>query len=315
MGPANREVTLMNHDSNIPRDLRAWTKALVARYGIRAGERLGQHFLIDRSVVEAVAGAAGLTPSATVLEVGGGLGVLTLALLERAKKVVTVELDPRLAAGLRKLDIDGRLAVVEGDILRLSDGELRRVLELGPREEFVIAANLPYEISGAFLKRFVSGPMKPARLTVLLQKEVAERISAKPGQGSLLWLMVQLYADVEVVRLVPPGAFWPAPKVTSALVRLNVKTAAEIAGLIPSPAFEGNIWRLARVGFASRRKLLANNLASAFQGRRDDISRLLREAGLGPTARAQELSVGEWRTLAAVAGRLGILSEPDKNSL
>lgn len=305
----------MNRDSNVPQDLRAWTKALVARYGIRAGERLGQHFLIDRSVVEAVAEAAGLAPHAVVLEVGGGLGVLTLALLERAQRVVTVELDPRLAAGLRKLDIDRRLTVVEGDILRLSDGELKRALGLSAHGEFVIAANLPYEISGAFLKRFLSGSLRPSRLAVLLQKEVAERLSAKPGQGSLLTLMTMLYSDVEVVRLIPPNSFWPAPKVTSALVRFNMKTAAEVGRSLPSSKFESDLWRLARIGFASRRKLLANNLASAFPDRRSDIPRLLHESGLGPTARAQELSAGEWCALTTTAGRFGLLSNFSENSL
>lgn len=285
---------------SLPSDLPQWTKKLVAHYGIRAGQRLGQHFLIDSSVLVSALAAAQLNSSSKVLEVGGGLGVLTMALLEQAGRVVTVELDARLAEGLRKLSFDEKLKVLEGDILKISDREICAALGIGQNEPFSIVANLPYEISGVFLRRFLSGPLKPEQMVLLLQREVAERLSAKPGQTSLISLSAQLYAHVEIVRLVHPRSFWPAPKVESALVRLQLKSTEELSAVLPSPAFEKRFWQVARVGFASRRKLLTNNLASVFSNKHGDLSELLTKAGLKPTARAQELSVEQWLSLVNV---------------
>ena len=283
----------------LPSDLRAWTKTLVRHYDLRAGQRLGQHFLVDRRVLKDILRTAELKAGEPVLEVGGGLGVLTLGLLEQGARVAVVELDYQLVPGLRKLAAAGsRLTVVEGDILKIPDPVLRQALSLKATDGFAIVANLPYEISGAFLRRFLGSEWRLERLVLLLQREVGERLAAKPGQMSLLALLVQLACSkVEVVRLVPASAFWPQPRVESCLVRFRLRSQAERA-VVLNDMTENEVWRLARFGFAARRKLLLSNIAGGLRQPRTMVAEAFKTAGLKPKARAQELALEDWVKLA-----------------
>ncbi|MDP3985914.1 MAG: 16S rRNA (adenine(1518)-N(6)/adenine(1519)-N(6))-dimethyltransferase RsmA [Candidatus Veblenbacteria bacterium] len=295
----------MIRDSHLPPDLRAWTKRALLRYGVAPGKRLGQHFLVDNKVLADIVATAQLTPEAHVLEVGGGLGVLTLELTAHARRVVVVELDRRLAAGLKKIAVGSDvLVVVEGDIIKVPAAELAHALGLFEVGSFSVAANLPYEISGAFLQRFLWGDLVPTSLTLLLQREVAERIAAKPGQLSLLGLACQLKAEVRIVRHVPASAFWPPPRVESSLVRLDVKPPSELFQELGSQSFD-LLWRLARIGFAAKRKLLLNNLSSVPPLSKAELADVFTHMHIPLTARAQELSPAQWveltRTYAAAA--------------
>ncbi len=292
----------MIHDSNLPADLASWTSTLVKQYSLRAGARLGQHFLIDRKVLTDIISAAALDLSLPVLEVGGGFGVLTLALLEAGAQVTVVELDKKLAGALTKLaNFSTQLKVVEGDVIKLRDVDITQ--QLGGHE-FNIVANLPYEISGVFLRRFLSGRLRPRSLTLLLQREVGERLTARPGAMSLLSLLAAIACHKsEVVRLVPPSAFWPKPRVTSCLVRLELRDEAERAQILHGVA-EARLWQLARIGFAARRKLLKNNLASALSHSTLELSTVFVAAHIVPTARAQELSLNQWVELAQALDQL-----------
>lgn len=244
--------------------------------------------------------AAKVDPAVPVLEVGGGFGVLTLALLEQGCRVISVELDKRLAAGLRKLSsIGSALTVCEGDVIKLTDSVLLTALGAATGE-FDIVANLPYEISGAFLRRFLGGAVRPRTITLLLQREVGERLTAAPGDMSLLGLLAELACSSrEIVRLVPPQAFWPAPHVTSCLVRFALRNKAEREHVL-SGVPEAAVWRLARVGFAARRKVLKNNLASALPVSAEIIAAELANFGLSSKVRAQELSLHDWVHLSQV---------------
>lgn len=280
--------------NSLPADLRGWTRTLVTQQHLRAGERLGQHFLVDKLVLSDIVRTAEVDPAVPVLEVGGGFGVLTLALLEQGAQVTSVELDKRLAAGLRKLgSVGSALTVCEGDVIKLTDSALLAALRVGAGG-FDIVANLPYEISGAFLRRFLGGSFRPRTMTLLLQREVGERLTAAPGDMSLLGLLAELACSSrEVVRLVPPQAFWPAPRVTSCLVRFALRSSAErehTLGGLP----EAEVWRLARIGFAARRKVLKNNLASALPLSAETIAVELAALGLSSTVRAQELNLAHW---------------------
>ena len=283
--------------SSLPSNLRSWTQELCRQYGIRAGQRMGQHFLVDRRVLAEMVAAADLDTSLPVLEVGGGFGVLTLALLEAGCRVVVVELDRRLAEGLRKLGAaGGRLTVLEGDVLKFRPPELAAALG---QPRFHAVANLPYEITGKFLEQFTWGAVTPERLTLLLQREVAERLCARPGSMSLLALSCQLKTSPRVVRFVPPAAFLPPPKVTSAIVRLDRKSEGAYAARL-GEVRERDLWRVARIGFAARRKVLAGNLAAALPIPKAEVAELLVSLGYPAKVRAQELAPDHWIQLTSL---------------
>lgn len=287
-----------NSVSSLPPNLRGWTKTLVKKYGLRAGQRMGQHFLVDKNVVRDIIKAAELNSSSKVLEVGGGLGVLTLALLESAGRVVVVELDNVLVQVLQKLAVTTeKLKVLQGDILKITDAELIKNLDIKNNQEFSIAANLPYEISGAFLRRFLGSDLLPRTMVILLQLEVGERLVAPAGQTSLLTLSAQLAcSNLELVRVIPPSAFWPEPRVTSCLVKMIIRTKTEREKFI-SPLEEKLLWRLARIGFAARRKVLINNLNSVLKLKRSELEKIMGILGLNLKTRAQELSLEQWLNL------------------
>lgn len=301
---------MIQHSSLLP-NLRAWTKLLVEQYHLRPGQRMGQHFLVDRGVLMSIVQAAELKAGAAVLEVGGGFGVLTLELLRVGARVVVVELDRQLAEALRKISRAGtNLTVVEGDIIRLPEPELVAALGLKPQEPFTVVANLPYEISGAFLRRFLGGPFRPQTMVLLLQREVAARLQASPGETSLLSLSAQLACRrVKIVRSVHPRSFLPPPRVESAVVRFELNTAAErgdLLGGLPEP----ELWRVAHIGFAARRKLLLNNLISAYAALRPRLEQCLAQAELSPLARAQELPLAQWVALGHALKGLPLKSAP-----
>lgn len=290
----------------LPADLKAWTQAAVSRYGLWAGRKMGQHFLIDKNVLRDIITAAQLKPELKVLEVGGGLGVLTLALLPRVERVVVVEVDRRLVEALRKLALGSdKLIVLAGDIIKITGSNLAQALDLKRGETFVIVANLPYDITGAFLQKFLWGDLLPQSITCLVQREVAERILAKPGQMSLLSLSCQLKSRPYLIRHVPPRAFWPPPRVQSSLVRLELLSSIELEKKLDGVPME-TLWRLARIGFAARRKLLINNLASALPVTKSVLNDCLTRVGLSVSVRAQELSPQHWVLLTKELKNTGI---------
>lgn len=282
----------------VPQDLVGWTRQAAGQLGVHGGRRLGQHFLISRGALRTIMTAAAVTTKLPVLEVGGGLGVLTLALMEQGARVTVVELDARLVEALTRLARGSEMVtVVSGDILKITDEVLQQALGCAT-EEFIVVANLPYEISGAFLRRFLSGVFRPQRMVLLLQQEVAQRLVARPGQTSLLTLSAELAcAERQLVATVPPSAFWPRPAVTSAVVRLALRSSEERTKVL-SGVSEAQLWQVCRAGFAARRKLLISNLTHLFHVQRSALTSAFSQAGLSPLARAQELSLSQWVALA-----------------
>jgi len=282
----------------LPDNILSWTKNLVAKYNLQPGRRLGQHFLVDRTVLRTIVAAADLKPQESVLEVGGGLGVLTLALLSERVKLTVVELDKNLVSLLNNFLITSQnFKVVSADILKLSDEALVGYLN-SPSMAWKLVANLPYEISGIFLRRFLAGNFRPGLMVLLLQKEVADRLVAPPGQIGLLSLLGQLYSRLTVVRQVPPSAFWPRPRVDSAIVKFTLRSSDEMAELLGSVAPD-YFWRVARAGFTTKRKQLANSLTVGLKMDRPLVERALLTVGLKVTARPQELSLEQWIKLAS----------------
>jgi 16S rRNA (adenine1518-N6/adenine1519-N6)-dimethyltransferase len=249
---------------------------------IKPKKGLGQHFLIDRDSVDKIVSSASISPGDTVLEIGPGLGVMTYRLCERAKQVVAVETDPVMVDLLNR-DKPKNLKVVDKDILRFDFRSLPR--------GYKVAANIPYYLTSKIFRLLLENPNPPSAMTLLIQKEVAERVVAKPGDLSVLALSVQYFAKPEITGVVEKHKFWPPPKVDSAILRaeLREKTAFE--------ADPAKLFRLIKAGFGERRKQLKNSLAGGLNCEVPVIEKVLRSARIDPASRAQELSMAEWRRL------------------
>ncbi|MCJ7491051.1 MAG: 16S rRNA (adenine(1518)-N(6)/adenine(1519)-N(6))-dimethyltransferase RsmA [Dehalococcoidia bacterium] len=267
----------------LPRDL--------VQAGLSPRKSLGQHFLTDRRILRRIVSATKLTPTDTVVEVGAGLGVLTAQLVRRAGRVIAVEVDEALCDHLRRrFESASNLDVVCRDVLSLQPGDLLR--SAGATPPYVVAGNLPYNIAAAVLRLFLEASERPQRLIVMLQKEVAESIVAKPGRMSLLALSVQLYGVPRLLFTVPPSSFRPPPRVESAVLRIDVREAPAVA----VDDVEG-FFRFLRAGFSAPRKQLRNALSHALGIDAASAGDALRRAGIDPSLRAQALGMEQWATL------------------
>jgi 16S rRNA (adenine1518-N6/adenine1519-N6)-dimethyltransferase len=268
-------------------------QALLRRYGIRPSKRLGQHFMLAPGALSKVVEAADLSGDETVLEVGAGVGALTMSLAQTAKRVIAVEIDARLMPALNEVvgDHPG-VMVVQGDIL---EQDLETLVGDGP---YCVVANIPYNITSMLIRRLLEAPKSPQRLVLTVQREVAERIVATPGQMSLLALSVQLYGAARIMARIPAGSFFPQPKVDSAVLRVDLHAEA-LLSVESIPIF----FRLARSGFQQKRKQLRNALSSGLGVSAQQVSALLEKAEIPSRARAQELSLDDWaRLVEAFAG-------------
>ena len=274
------------HPSAPPASARRQLRGL----GLRPRRGLSQSFLEDERTAAAIVRAAELQPGQDdVLEVGPGLGALTRRLVRLARRVVAVELDSNLADWLRSALVDvPNLSVQTADILQV---EPARFFDL----PFVVVANLPYHITSPALRHLLAaGPPGPARLIVMVQAEVGQRIGAPPGQLSALGVSVQAQARVRVVRHVPSTAFYPRPKVDSVVLRLEPLADAERPVARTDVA---EFVRLVQAGFRQPRKTLANSLADGLGIPKAEAQALLERAGLDPSRRPQQLSVADWAAL------------------
>jgi len=270
---------------------------LLRRHSIRPLKRLGQHFLVEPRALSQVVSAAELGGTETVLEVGAGLGSLTRALAAKARRVIAVEIDRRLLPPLREV-LEGldTVEIVIGDILAI---DLESTIGSDP---YLVVANIPYNITSALIRHFLESEIAPQRLVLTVQREVAQRVIAGPGQMSLLALGVRVYGTPSLRARIPARAFYPRPQVDSAVLRVDVHDQPGLAGELLEPVF-----RLARAGFGQRRKMLKNTLAGEMNWSAVQLAELLAEAGIGIQARPQELDVQDWARLAGAAIRLGLL--------
>ena len=254
----------------------------------RAKKSLGQNFLVDRRVRAKIVDAAGISPTDTILEVGPGRGFLTIALAERAGRVVAVELDDALIPSLREKFAEcDNVEIVEGDA-RTVDIECL----VGTVTEYKVVANLPYYAATPIVRRFLEAAHKPTTLVVMVQKEVGLGMTASPGKMGILSVATQIYGSPHVVTSIPPKAFRPSPNVTSAVVRIDTYPTPAVAFDSPEKFFT-----LVRAGFSAPRKQIHNSLKNGLDIDSDAIMALLRNTGISPTRRAQTLSIAEWGDL------------------
>ena len=270
------------------------------REGLRAQHGRSQNFLADPEVLEAILDLADPAPGDRVLEIGPGLGILTGGLLAAGASVTAVELDAGLVEYLTRTFAEplavGRLRLIEGDAL---DQELLELVE----PPFSVVANLPYHITSPILHRLLGGSPRPARLVLMVQLEVAERIAAPPGGMSYLSAFVQYHAAVRIARRVPAAAFEPAPKVESAVVVLEPIERPALG--LPGGDAEDRLWRLVQAGFRERRKMLRNVLARQLPIGQAAVDAALAAVGIAGDRRPQTLSVAEWLALLAVMPGFG----------
>ncbi|MGB2694798.1 MAG: 16S rRNA (adenine(1518)-N(6)/adenine(1519)-N(6))-dimethyltransferase RsmA [Dehalococcoidia bacterium] len=259
--------------------------------GLSARKALGQHFLTSPRILRRIADAAELAPDETVIEVGAGLGALTAELSERAQRVVAIELDDAIAMYLQRRFADTNVTVVQGNALELAASDL--LARAGASPPYVVTGNLPYNIAQPLLRHSLEAQPAPERLVVMVQAEVAESIAAAPGDMSLLSVSIQLYGEPRVLFRVPPSAFYPPPKVQSAVVRIDVAPSPR-AAVDDVEAF----FHVARAAFRSKRKQLRNALATGLRIDAATASELLAVAGVDATLRAQALALDDWAALA-----------------
>jgi 16S rRNA (adenine1518-N6/adenine1519-N6)-dimethyltransferase len=266
-------------------------RALLDEHGIRPKRSLGQHFLADPNTARRVATLAGVSRGDAVLEIGPGLGSLTLALIERGAHVLAIELDPRLAGVVRE--------VVPGDVdVRVGDAvTMDLVALLAHRPEWACVSNLPYNVAVPVVVRLLEDTPAVGQILVMVQREVGERLAAGPGDSEYgaVSVKVAYHAEADVVGAVPPTVFVPRPKVDSVLVSLRRRAMPPV--WVPSVTA---LFELVRAGFAQRRKMLRRALQPVLGDRAVPV---LAAAGVAPTARAEVLGLDEWAAVARAAVR------------
>ena len=259
-------------------------------YQIDPKRSLGQNFLRDLNYLNLIMEAAEIACDDSILEVGPGLGVLTHRLAAYAQQVVAIELDDRLIPVLRGLfGTREHVSIVHGDIL---ESEPAGFFAEPAKPGYKIVANLPYYITSPVLRHLLEAQPAPELIVVMVQKEVAERICATPGDLSILAVSVQFYAEPEIICTVPATAFYPRPKVDSAILKLNVRAEPLFADLDPHHFF-----RVVRAGFGQKRKQLLNSLAAGLHLSKNEARTALERAEIDPRRRAQTLAQDEWARL------------------
>jgi 16S rRNA (adenine1518-N6/adenine1519-N6)-dimethyltransferase len=261
---------------------------LLRQHGLRADKRLGQNFLQDPYALEKIVQVAEIRPTDTVLEIGPGLGSLTRYLAAAAQNVVAVELDEKLFPPLEAAIIPyHNIRLVHGDILGI---ELKALIE---QQDYLAVANIPYNITSALIRHLLESTPKPRRIVFTIQKEVAERICAGPGDMSLLALSVQVYGRPRVATYIPKGAFFPVPKVDSAVLVIDI---------FLDPLVNENrldiFFQLIKAGFSQKRKKLRNSISAGLRCSPAEAERMLRSVDIDPQRRAETLSLEEWGKLS-----------------
>jgi len=260
--------------------------ALLRARGLVPRKGLGQNFLADPAALERIAAAADLSSHDLVVEVGAGAGTLTRLLSEQAGRVLALELDEQLVELLREQFAGVRnVEIIPGDVLRFDAAELAH-------RGYKVVGNLPYYITSAVLRHFLEKRPRPELVVVTVQREVAERIVAAPGQMSLLAVSVQFYGRPRIVARIPAGAFYPVPKVDSSVVRIDV--GEQLAVELGEGIDEARFFRVVRAGFSQKRKMLRNSLSAGLGLAPAVAAESLEEAGVDPKRRAETLSLEEW---------------------
>ncbi|HZY45916.1 MAG TPA: 16S rRNA (adenine(1518)-N(6)/adenine(1519)-N(6))-dimethyltransferase RsmA [Anaerolineae bacterium] len=264
-------------------------RQLLKQFGLRPKKSLGQNFLIDNPALDKIVRAADVTADDVVLEIGPGLGSLTQHLAAIAKRVIAVEIDGNLIPVLHSQLADrSNVEIVQGDILKIDPATLLR-----EASTYKVVANIPYYITSGIIRHLLEASITPSLLVLTIQQEVAERIIAQPDDMNLLAVSVQFYGSPRIVTNIQAGAFYPAPKVDSAVVRidLDAKPRVEVKSV-------DTFFSVVKAGFSQKRKQIHNSLIGGLGKPREEIDRLLQAGNIDPKRRAETLTLEEWAGLA-----------------
>lgn len=260
-------------------------KNLLKKYQIRPSKRLGQNFLIDKGAIRKIIAAADLQPDDVVLEIGPGIGNLTQELAKRAKKVIAVEKDQKMVKILQRLlecwNVKNVMLIQE-DILKLNSKPYTLKL-------YKVVGNLPFYLTAPVIRKFLETvEVKPQQMIFVVQKEVAQRICAKPPDMNLLAVSVQFYAEPKIISYISRKSFWPSPKVDSAIIKIIPKK------LSTKPGNVDLFFKIVRAGFSHPRKQLINNLSTGLNTERQIIQKWLLKNNIQPSQRGETLSIQDW---------------------
>ena len=278
-------------------------KSLLQSHNLWAKKWLGQNFLIDEEVLDKIVGAADLKSSDNVVEVGPGTGFLTERLLDKAGHVTAIEYDAGMVRLLnKKFEKNGKnLEIVHSDILKfkiqnLSTGKAGSKFK---NDNYKVVANIPYYITSPLLKHFLQSDLRPNLMVLLVQKEVAEKVCGITGK-SLITIETQLFGKPEIVDIVPADSFYPAPKVDSAILKIDV---------FENPLVEGeklqDFLRVVKFGYSQKRKKLSNTLAAGLRLPTSEMKEILLKVDIDPNLRAENLGVEDWKKLVKLLTKLG----------
>ncbi len=285
-------------------------KNLLKKYGVFPSKGLGQNFLTDRLILEKLIEAANITKEDTVLEIGPGIGNLTWELAQKAKRVIAVEKDPKMVKILKETLRDLKnIKIIQADIRKFQIQNTEYKIQ----DTYKVVGNLPFYLTAPVIRKFLEAENSPKEIIFIVQKEVAQRICAKPPDMNLLAVSVQFYAKPEIISYVPKESFWPQPKVDGAILKISAFNQRE------KSAFNQRFFEVVRAGFSQPRKMLVNNLsrlrpsgfgrqakklkkdkprsrASSLRGK-EKIKNWLLENGIQPTQRAETLNIKDWENL------------------
>lgn len=267
---------------------------LLRKYNLHPRKGLGQNFLVDETWLRKIVSAGGVTKNDLVLEVGPGLGNLTRHLASASGFVVAVEIDQNLIRPLMEvLSPYDNVKIIQGDILELSiSSTLFSISSNTTLSGYTVIANIPYHITSSLIRYLLEADKKPNKMVLTVQHEVAMRITAQPPDLSLLALSVQIYGEPRLISRIPAGAFFPTPKVDSAILQVELFPRP----LIPTPHLD-TFFQFAKAGFGQKRKTLRNSLAAGLGLPKSEVEQLLEDQGINPVRRAQTLDIEEWKDL------------------
>jgi len=270
-------------------------KNLLKKYGARPSKRLGQNFLIDKVIIKKIIKEARLKIKDTVLEIGPGIGTLTQEIAKKARLVIAIEKDQKIVETLKEtLKGFNNVKIIYGDILKIGNWKLFGNWKLEIGNSFKVVANLPFYLTAPSIRKFLETKLPPELMILVVQKEVAQRICARPPKMNILAVSVQFYAKPEIISYASKKSFWPSPKVDSAIIKI---TPTKPGNVIMKPVNVDLFFRIVKAGFSQPRKQLANNLSKKLELVKERVKSWLLKNNIHPTQRAETLTIKDWINL------------------